>query len=452
MMTLNNRSALCLLASFIFCLAPINLASADELKHLSTFSYTEYNKPVFIGEFHSSAGPVDTDALLTGSKPFEMRLLVESRSLSSRRFKKLWLEGVAINNPSSKLQLVNKDLARFSNLFKGRLLNGDSFQVNFTESKTTVIKLNGITLDTINNADFGPILLSSWVGEVPLATSIKDYIAQSTIDPDANSRKGALAFNKARQAVIQNWLDPAPAIVVATATTVAAVEAPVEIIAPITEKIAVKKDVIKAKSIPIPKAAPEIKVATKIKPAPQPVAKPKVVAKPPVVTKVAVAKPAPTPIVKTEPVKVPAVKPQPKPKPIEKSIAIKPVKAEAIPAVAQVIDKREEEEEENQVEETEEILELRQSYYQSLATHLQNFKTIPFAAFQRKWTGEVRLYVVIDEAGNVLSHRFLKEDRRKVFNTQAKDALKRATPFPPIPKELQEKEFSFSVPLQYRLN
>ena len=457
-MTLTNRYALGFLAAFIFCLSPLNLANADQLKHQSTFSYTEFNKPVFIGELHSLEGPVDTEILLTGSQPFEMRMLVEARSLSSRRFKKLWLEGVAINSPTNILQLVNKDLARFSNLFKGRLLSGDLFQARFTSNKATVIKLNGITLDTINNPNFGPILLSSWIGDVPLSSTIKDHIAQSIIDPDANSRRGAQVYSKVRQATVQNWLDPAPAIAVVTAPTIAAVTAPV--VATVEVKPAANKESIEVESSQAKPAKPELKIATEtkstLKPvaipkpaaAPKPAVVPNVITKAPEATKVAAAKTTPTPTVKATPIKVPAVKPQPKP--VEKAIVKAPAKTEAKPSIAEAA--FDEEEEETQVEETEEILALRQSYYQSLVTHLQNFKTIPYQAFQRRWTGEVRLYVVIDKTGNVLSQRFIKEDRRKVFNTQAQDALKRAAPFPPIPTTLQETEFSFSVPLQYRLD
>jgi TonB family protein len=453
---IKNTLLSCISALFI-ALLPLNYALSSELQHHSTFSYSELNKPLFIGELHAPAGPLDADALLAGEQPFTMQVLVETRSFSQRRFKKLWLEGVAINNSYEKLQANNKYLAKFSNLFKDRLLSGDDFQVRYTDKKTTVIKLNGITLATFPYSDFGPVLLSSWLGDVPLSSSTKAHILQSGIDPDANSRKGALTYTKTRQVTVQSWLNPADAIAMTPAPSVKAVSVDVaESIISTVKKPDAAKIAIKPTNKQPAKSKPTVQVAAKntvkstIKPVVAAIPKPARTSTP-----TSTRTPTPTPTSTSTSTSTP-------PKAVKSPLPIKPpAKIAKIIAPAELptskpeptaTDDTLEEEVEIEAEETEELLALRQTYYQALIKHLQNFKTIPFQAFQRRWTGEVRLYIVIDKAGNVLSHRFLKEDRRKVFNVQAADALKRATPFPAIPAELHEKEFSFSVPLQYNLN
>lgn len=425
------------LTALISLLSLALYASAQDLVLHSTASYSELNKPQFIADFYAPEGELNVEGLLNGDSPFEMRLTVEARSIGSRSFRRSWLEGVTINNNIETLQPMNRHLADFSNLFKGRLQQGDDFRVRYTQDGRTVVSLDGITLQTLSGNKFSPLLLSCWLGDVPLSASFKDNLIKGEQDADAQTRRDQLSYSKERQITIQGWLEPAPSTTVAEPPKITPREVSQAESVVIKQAKAIETFTANSKSAPKPKtveakpAAPKTVIAKATAPEKATITKkaaPEKTAK--------VAKPTPSAAPKAVAAK-PAVAPQqaPEPEPVKVVTENRETPAAGIPAP-----------------ETEAILALRQQYYKSLIKHLKNHQTTPYMAFQRRWEGEVKLLVTIDRTGGVIEHQTLKEARRKVFNEQAQDALKRAAPFPEIPKELQEETFSFTALLQYRLN
>ncbi len=381
--------------------------AAETGQQLGAARYQQFNKPLLIASLYGPSSPkADAGQMIDGKQPFRLLVAVETDSISPRQFRRLWIEGAAVNLSASQLASATNDLSVFTSSFKGRLQRGDRIVIDYDPTAGTDVSFNGTAIAEQAGANLGPILLRGWVGQVPLSTEFKSSLLESGIsDTDLLLALESLPRRASLSAVVP---EPDPVAVSEPAAVEVAVAA-----APPAPKTATK-----------PAAAP-------IKPVPTPAAK----TKPPVV----MAKPAPAPTV-TKPEPAPkaaapapavAAKPRPEPKPAPAPVAV--------------------EADEEDVIQTAEQLAAEQQFYQKLVREVRHYQTVPFQAFQRQWQDDVRLQVTIDRSGNLQGIEILKPSRYDLFNKQARSAVEKASPFSKIPPELGIKTYTFSVLLDYRL-
>jgi periplasmic protein TonB len=86
-----------------------------------------------------------------------------------------------------------------------------------------------------------------------------------------------------------------------------------------------------------------------------------------------------------------------------------------------------------------------------LQAWLEKHKKYPRRAKQRHWQGTVMLHFVIDRAGNVLSYRIQESSGHAVLDEEVEAMIRRATPLPPVPEEMQSARLEFVVPVQFFL-
>lgn len=86
-----------------------------------------------------------------------------------------------------------------------------------------------------------------------------------------------------------------------------------------------------------------------------------------------------------------------------------------------------------------------------LQAWLEKHKKYPRRAEQRHWQGTVMLHFVIDRAGNVLSYHIQESSGHAVLDEEVEAMIRRATPLPPVPEEMQSARLDFVVPVQFFL-
>lgn len=417
---------------------------------LGASDYQQLNTELFTAELYAdTAAP---EALLSGANDFTMRMVVTVDQFKKRRFRNLWLEGLAINYPSAVLSQYNAQIARFSRLLKGDLLTGDDFKVIY-ESGSTTIRLNDIDLLTLPGSQFATLMLSVWIGDVPLSSQFQNNLLEGKKD-------SALAIDKTfsddRAGQIENWLgrtrspqtNPAEAAPKAVAKAAPTANPQPEVIAEATKNTSkpaiVKPEITKPTA---PKVA-EVKtpeVATSPKDAPRP----KIVEAPapeaPAQQEKTDAKVTEAAVISRTATNSAPVDDTPKPEIVAAVTEPSPAAVtEEAPAITEAYE--DEDEEFSQLQ-----LEISQSYYVELVRAIEKHKTTPFKAFQRNWEGSLRLQIEIDKQGNVINKQILQKADKDLFNKQALTALKKAEPLPPIPTELNEETYLFSVLMDYRL-
>ena len=371
-------------------------------------SHSELGKEQFIGGLYSSTLTNESKQLLLADEEKRIEVRVLAERFSSRRFKRMWIEGMAINASSVELAKQSNNMAAFSNMLKIKLIKGDVFAIDRNYDDVTV-SLNGVKLGVIDDPSFFDLLLRTWIGPVPLSSDFRSALMVSgDTDDELLGRFQAIGATEERIAAIQEGtqaLKASPAQVAVAAPDIAP---PAPIVAA-------------PKAISAPQiAAPEVKVETPAKPEEKPEeTKPVVEAPKPVST----PKPAPV-VAKAEP------KPAP-PKP-------KPVKEESIF------------DEEDDEEFTAAGLLEQQLYIATLKRVYQKKLRYPQTSLNKGQEGNIRLEITINRSGKVQSVETLEESDYKLLNREAKAAVKR-TKFPKMPELIKGEDFTFTIPVAFKL-
>ncbi|MGH1370543.1 MAG: TonB family protein [Cellvibrionaceae bacterium] len=364
--------------------------------------HKELNKEQFIGALYSDTLSNDASGLMASTGAKRMELKVVAKRLSARRLNSMWIEGMAINNPTSLLSDQAQSMVAFTALVKRSLRAGDVLSIRGSGDITTVT-LNDIELGKIESEQFFDMVMRTWIGSVPLSSDFRDAIlTNGSVDTELLARYEAIAPTQARRETIAKWLTPAtPAAQVAQVKPAA----PKPVIAAAPEKPSIAAPVIQQ---PIIAAAPAIESA------PEPAAA------------------------------VPA-----EPEPVEAPAEVAAVANEDELLDEELLD--EEDYEEDVPVLTAESLLNRQLYHSQLLKWTYKYIRYPKRAVSRGHEGSVRVAVVIDRQGNIKNVSEVESSKYSTLNKEALGAVNRAVPFPAIPDGIEGDEFAFSLPIVFRL-
>lgn len=93
----------------------------------------------------------------------------------------------------------------------------------------------------------------------------------------------------------------------------------------------------------------------------------------------------------------------------------------------------------------------RQFYVSDAIKKIRSKTKYPQRALDRGQAGSVRVAVVIDRQGNILSTNILESSNFDLLNKEAIDAVKRSAPFPALPDTIGGTQFEFTVPMRWTL-
>ncbi len=138
-------------------------------------SHQELGKEQFIGALFSESLSNNADTLLAANQPMRIELKILSQDgISARRFSRMWIDGMAINNNPDLLTAQANNIVKFDALFKGRLVSGDHVVFKLAPNQGVEIRVNEVSLGKIESDKFFSLILSSWIGKIPLSSEFKD--------------------------------------------------------------------------------------------------------------------------------------------------------------------------------------------------------------------------------------------------------------------------------------
>ena len=351
-------------------------------------THTELGKERFIAALYADTPSTSPATLIGAAEHKRMELRVTARRLSARRLQNLWIEGMAVNVPGSMLAEQAPNMVKFTSLIKGKLITGDRLTIDSIPGEGTNVAVNGVELGTIEDEQFFSLLMRTWIGSVPLSSDFRDQLLLAgEIDDALLGRFLNISPADSRVATVQSWLAPAETVEEPSEPAVAAVEAPVE--------------------------TPEPEVVEAVE-------------------EVAAAAPEPE-------VEAPATV----------ALAAESAPVEELLDDEELIDEDELEEDAELL--TAESLLSRQLYHSKLLKWTYKYISYPKRAAKRNQEGSVRLSVTIDRKGNVKTVAPIEESNFGSLNKEAIKAVKRASPFPPMPDALSGEDFEFSMPIVFRL-
>lgn len=368
-------------------------------------SHQELGNEQFIGALFLESSQDSASGVLSseGSKRMEMRI-TSNDGIAARRFSRMWIEGVSINNSGSALTAQADNMVEFSNLFRGRLRQNDIVAITQEPGTGVTVELNGVELGVIEDEAFFDLLLKAWIGNVPLSSTFRNsLLSPGDISPDLRSRFNAIEPSESRIATIEEWTQPDE-----------------------EEEAEVAEAETDAQT-PRPSAAAAVATATapRVSAADMP--------------RATLDEPEPEPTPEPEPEPEPE-EPEPEPEPQRTASATPAPEPEP-----------EEEEEDEEPLLTAESLRAQQVYFSDLMRSILKNTAYPRRALQRGQEGEIRVAVVIDRNGEIASMEMLEESPHALLNREAERAIKEAAPFPKVPDAIRGEIYEFSVPFTFVL-
>jgi len=360
--------------------------------------HQELGREVFIGALYSESLSNDADTLMNNAQPMRMELkIVAPDGLTTRRFSRMWIEGMAVNSKADVLTAQADNMVKFDGLFKGRFLKDDVITFTNVPGKGVDITVNGVLLGNINDNAFFSMLLSTWIGKIPLSSDYRDSLLKvGDVDAGLRSRFSAISPAATRTAEVKTWTGAQVEVKTAAVSSASKSSASAKVEAAVVAKTEL----------------PKLEVPTLEKPAldiPVPVTQ---VEKPASVASVSV------------------------------SSSAKPVTVAAA--------KVEEEEDEGPALTAQSLL-ARQFYVSDAIKKIRSKTKYPQRALDRDQEGSVRVAIVIDREGTVLSTNLLETSKFDLLNKEALEAVKRSAPFPALPAEIAGSRFEFTVPMRWTL-
>ena len=373
-LTLGNMLRL-LLSLTISLSSPAALAQTADPSLNGIAIHSEFGKPQFIGALYSSSLSDKIEPLMSASvMRMELKILTPD-GLTLRRFSRMWLEAMAINNDSALLTTEADNMLLFDSFFKDRLQQNDTIVFNYRQNKGVSINLNKVLLGSIDDDDFFAMLLRTWIGKVPLSTDYKNGILKAgMVTAELKSRFDSIQPSRARSKEIETWLNSK---VVSSQKSSSAAAAKPQAVAAAASNLQAASSLQMASTLP---------TASDVKPA------------------------------------------------AEKSSSATATEEQAA-APAPSLESQ--------------LLLARQLYLSQLLKKIRANTRYPQRANDLGQSDSLRLEVVIDRQGKLLSTSFVQGSVYTLLNEAALDAIKKSAPLPQMPPLLTESTFEFSVPINF---
>ncbi len=377
-------------------------------------SYQDLGGEMFIAALYAENPTSSSNMLLDSKEKKSMELRITADRYSARRLNKMWIEGMAINNPGSVLTEQAQNMIEFTNMIKKKLMAGDILTIENVPGEGTDVSVNGVKLGTIKAEDFFSMLLRTWIGSIPLSSDFRrELLQKGKIDNALLTRYKALKPAAERVAVVKSWIEsPEP------------------------------KQEPKPENQSTPPEIPEPTIA--------PAATPKIAA--------TQAQPQSPPSGETSSVETPYVEKPSVEKPKSQGKAMPRVEARPVQVtLANAFPKHEITEEANlkREEEMEELtaesLISQQLYHAKLLKWTYQHLRYPPKAHKRRQEGHVRLSVTISRTGKLEAINVISESSYALLNNEAINAVKESSPYPSMPEDVRGRQFEFSIPIEFRL-
>lgn len=385
-----------------FALTSSSALFADSLLN-GLAAHKELGKEMFIGALYTDQLSKSAGELLQDNGDKRLELRITAKRLSSRRLNSLWIEGMAINIPGSQLANEAENMVGFTNMLRGkRLKQGDIISISSATGEGTLVELNGVRVGQLETDSFANLLLSTWIGSVPLSSEFRAGLLLAGEIPDERlARFEEIAPSAERRQQVAQWTAPKAAPQAPKVNTPAPIKTP-DITAPTIAAPTLISPVVASPTPPEPAQA--LAKATEVAPP---------------------AAGTPTPLVSTS--------------------------ADILEDELLDDEFGEDELEDDAPLLTAETLLSRQRFHSSLLRWTYKHIRYPNRAIDRGQEGSVRIAVIIDRDGQVIESSELESSRYSTLNKAAMRAVKKASPFPAMPDEIAGEQFAFSLPIMFKL-
>lgn len=169
--------------------------------------YSDLNQQYFVAAILADQDDKEPDYFDDFTKrKIEVRVI--SEIIRPRRFARIWINGLVINN-KSELYESTDNIIEFSRCIKKSLRRGDILALEYDPSLGTSMSINGAFIHTFAEPRFFNMLLKVLIGDIPLSSKMKkELMAQGPVSEVERtlSLYESLSPTQDRIAAMPKWL------------------------------------------------------------------------------------------------------------------------------------------------------------------------------------------------------------------------------------------------------
>ena len=379
-------------------------SGAPSLSGLAAFE--QLRKEYYIGALYLGWPGHDTATIMAMPGKRQMELRVTADRWPALRFAQMWNQAITINTDGSTLNANALDILAFTSIPKGDLQQGDQLVIETEPSTGTRVTLNGVLVQSTKTNALFNLVLGAWIGSRPPSSEFKRdmlTLPKTPAGTELAARYETIKPSDARRKAVAGWgVKPEPEAAVAAAPTPAPIPAP-------TPAPPAQKPAEPAKPTPATAAAP-----APGRPVP--------------------AAPAPTPAPTPAPAPKPAAEPQ-------RPVAAAPATPD--PAAQESARQAQADKEKQQAE-------LYNVYLGQIRKQVLKQIDYPRRAQKENIEGLVVLRINLDRNGNVTGSE-VAQTADDLLDAAAMTAVKKASPYPRPPEQLEGEQFQILVPVVFKI-
>lgn len=130
----------------------LRVLAVDRLVGMSP--YNELNHSYFIIALYANGQDIDTYGLYDPVVHRKIELKIVANSIRARRFSRIWINGISINDTQDRLRENVDNLTLLTSSLKGHFVRGDSISFEHTIENKVIFKVNGVILQTYQSPSF----------------------------------------------------------------------------------------------------------------------------------------------------------------------------------------------------------------------------------------------------------------------------------------------------------
>jgi TonB family protein len=128
-------------------------------------SYKALGVEYYIASLYLQDGAYSSKELLSYDGWQRIKIKVTAKRWSARKWKAQWQNNIAINNPTSDLASLNRDLAHFTVFPKSRFLPGDEIVIEYLPNQGSLVTFNSHQVLSTPDKQFYNYILNTWLGK-----------------------------------------------------------------------------------------------------------------------------------------------------------------------------------------------------------------------------------------------------------------------------------------------
>lgn len=180
----------------------VHSVAALELQGSAMYEYLK--EELYLAQVH--AQDPSADVWIQAGSPLKLEMMVVTDRVSPRMFRRIWTNDIAVNITTEANRVHSESIEGYARLLQGELISGDTIVVSNEQGRTD-ISINGVDMMKVDDPAFANLLVMAWVGPYPNMKTFKQELIGSGVSaqPVRHMNFEGSGYSQERVVEIEKW-------------------------------------------------------------------------------------------------------------------------------------------------------------------------------------------------------------------------------------------------------